>query len=111
MHIGRLLFSASFTIRPTTCARQGETLGLMIPFEQSREISVLMNSWSVLLNCLDLTAIGLHERETLLNNYGIETTLFHKTRTSLDTTKLFLTPLNLNTICLNSDRKLWPNKI
>ena len=85
MHI-----KASFTI--TTCARQGETLSLMISSEQRRKFSVFR---SILLNCLDLTAMGLQLREILLNNNGIETILFDKTHTSLNTTKLFLTPLNL----------------
>ena len=66
----------------------------MIPSEQSREIAVCVNSWSVLLNCLNLT------RETLLNNDGIKAILFDKAHTSLDTTKLFLKPLNLKTTCL-----------
>ena len=101
MHIRRLLFSAFFSI--TTCAHQDETLGLMIPSEQSREILVFMKLWSILLNYLDLTAMGLHSRETLLNNDRIEAILFDKEHSSLDTTKSCLTLPNLNTTYLCCD--------
>ena len=45
-------------------------LGSMIPSESKWSISCLINSWSSLLNCRDLLAIGWHSGSKFANSDG-----------------------------------------